>query len=120
MVKSVIVLGKGDLAIQIAEWFAKSEDYDLRAIVPVIPEPQWTGSFLSWANANRIPAVSSGDYRDLVEQGGRPADLGVSVFYDRIIKADGIASFGKLINVHNAPLPKYRGMAPINWTLPPL
>ena len=43
--------------------------------------------------------------------------LGFSVFYDKIFKKDYIESCGKLINIHNGPLPEYRGMSPINWAL---
>src|SRR4029079_119206 len=118
MPKSVVLLGKGDLAIRIGEWFRTSEDYRLVAVVPVIPEPGWSASLSAWAEENGIAVVPSGDYRDLPsDQSGQFADLGVSVFYDRIFKADGIAAFGKLINVHNSPLPRYRGMSPINWAL---
>jgi len=116
--KSVVVLGKGDLAIKVAQWFYHSPDYDLVAIVPTVPEPAWTASFMEWAQGAGVPIVESGRYTDLAtDSAGRFADLGVSVFYDRIFKADGIARFGRLINLHNSPLPKYRGMSPINWAL---
>jgi methionyl-tRNA formyltransferase len=39
------------------------------------------------------------------------------VFYDRIIKAWFIDKCKKILNLHNAPLPKYRGVSPINWAL---
>ena len=32
--KQVVLLGKGDLAIKIGEWFLASRDYDLVAVVP--------------------------------------------------------------------------------------
>lgn len=118
MPKSVVVLGKGDLAIQVADWFRASPDHDLKCVVPVIPEPQWSGSLRGWAEGAGIPVVESGRYRDL-EPGadGRVADLGVSIFYDRIFDATGIALFGRLLNIHNGPLPRYRGVSPINWAL---
>jgi methionyl-tRNA formyltransferase len=118
MSKTVVVLGKGDLAIQVAQWFHDSADHELSCVVPVIPEPQWTRSLKGWAEAAGVPTVASGRYKDLQPGAdGKVADLGVSVFYDRIFDAAGIALFGRLINIHNGPLPRYRGVSPINWAL---
>jgi len=41
-IKNVIVLGKGSLAIKIANWFKDNPDYNIICVVPVIPEPTWT------------------------------------------------------------------------------
>lgn len=118
-IRTVAVIGKGDLAIQVADWFRRSKSYKLVAIVPVIPEPTWTGSFKAWGRANQIPVVASGDYADLTQSvmAGAGIDLVVSVFYDKIVKKDFIARCGRIINIHNSPLPRYRGVAPINWAL---
>jgi methionyl-tRNA formyltransferase len=113
---SVVLLGKGSLAIRIAGWFRDSPDYELRSIVPVVPEPSWTASLMAWARAHGVPHVASGDYRDL-RGPQRIADLGLSVFYDKLIRPDFITRFGRLLNLHNGPLPRYRGMSPINWAL---
>ena len=117
--QTVVVMGKGDLAIRIADWFLQSDKYKLVAVVPVMPEPAWTQSFASWASANRVQIIGSGHYKDLPEistaNGG--VDLAVSVFYDKIIKAWFIDKCKRIINLHNAPLPKYRGVSPINWAL---
>lgn len=112
--KSVIVMGKGSLAIQIARWFMRSTDWNLVQIVPVIPEPAWTDSFSDWGADNLIPVVSSGDYLDIEMEA---IDLIFSVYYDRIIKQSFIDMCGKILNLHNAPLPKYRGVRPVNWAL---
>jgi methionyl-tRNA formyltransferase len=112
--RSVVVLGKGTLAIRVAGWFAESPDYDLRAVVPVIPEPTWTDSLEQWAREADVPVVESGHYKDLdVGQ----VDLAVSVFYDKILKAEFIDACGRVLNIHNSPLPRYRGVSPINWAL---
>jgi methionyl-tRNA formyltransferase len=112
--RSVVVLGKGTLAIRVAAWFSESPDHDLRIVVPVVPEPTWTESFQQWAQEAGVPVVESGHYRDLdVGQ----VDLAVSVFYDKILKADFIDACGRVLNIHNSPLPKYRGVSPINWAL---
>lgn len=118
MSKSVTVLGKGSLAIRIADWFRCSDDHRLTHVVPVVPEPVWTASLIEWADAHGVPWVSSGHHDDLPGPPGQPAaDLGISVFYDRILPPAFIARFGRLLNLHNGPLPRYRGVAPINWAL---
>jgi methionyl-tRNA formyltransferase len=115
----VVVLGKGDLSIRVANWFLHSDKYDLVAVVPVIPEPSWAGSLSRWGKANEIPIIESGNYYDLAHNAnlGGSIDLAVSVFYDKIIKAWFIERCRRIINLHNGPLPKYRGVSPINWAL---
>lgn len=117
--KTVVVLGKGELGIKVADWFLRSEKHELAAVVPVIPEPAWTQSFATWARANGVSVIESGHYKDLPETllAERKIDLAVSIFYDRIIKAWFIDSCKRIINLHNGPLPKYRGVSPINWAL---
>jgi methionyl-tRNA formyltransferase len=112
-----VVLGKGELAIRVAEWFVQSDDYELAAIVPVIPEPTWTSSLSKWAAFAGIPWVTTGHYRDLASDDGDHLDLAMSIFYDRIFNSDFIDRCGRILNLHNAPLPRYRGMSPINWAL---
>jgi len=112
--RRTVVLGKGTLAIRIADWFRKSCDFDLEHVVPVVPEPTWTESLAGWASARGVPVVESGHWRDLP---GVSYELGVSVFYNRILPAKFIARFDRLLNLHNGPLPRYRGVSPINWAL---
>ena len=117
--RTVLVRGKGDLAIQVADWFLGSEEYELVAIVPVMPEPVWTESLASWGRGKGVQVIESGHYKDLpgisTVEGG--VDLAVSVFYDKIIKGWFIDKCKQIINLHNGPLPKYRGVSPINWAL---
>jgi methionyl-tRNA formyltransferase len=117
-VRTAVLLGKGDLAVRVAEWFQKEDEWRLAHLVPVVPEPTWTASLCGWADENGVPWVESGDWADLSAEAGRPlADLVVSVFYDRILPAELIARFGRALNIHNGPLPRYRGVSPINWAL---
>lgn len=119
MSREVILLGKGELAIQIGEWFLASHDYELTAVVPTIPAPLWTVSLPDWARANNIPVVETGHYKDLPQMqdpAWRPA-LAFSVYYDRIIRPVFIDRCERIINLHNGPLPRYRGVSPINWAL---
>lgn len=119
MAKRVILMGKGTLSIRVAEWFLASPDYDLALIVPVIPEPAWTDSLSAWAAAHNIPIVPSGHFKDIpgVMDEDWKIDLAFSVFYDRIIKDWFIQKCHRILNLHNGPLPKYRGVSPINWAL---
>jgi len=117
--QTVTVLGKGELAIRVADWFLRADGYKLVSVVPVMPEPKWTASFADWARANHVAVIESGHYRDLpgVSTADWTVDLAVSVFYDKIIKAWFIDKCKRIINLHNGPLPKYRGVSPINWAL---
>ncbi len=119
MKKEAIVMGKGLLAIRIAEWFCESDEYELVQIVPVVPEPGWTDSFIEWANKKGLSTVASGHYKDVsfIENEDKKIDLVVSVFYDKIIKKWFIDKCNKILNLHNGPLPRYRGVSPINWAL---
>ena len=119
MTQGVVLLGKGTLAIRIAEWFTRQPQYDLRLIVPVIPEPTWTDSLSTWACANNVPIVASGHFKDIpdVMADHWRTDLAFSVFYDKIIKEWFIKKCSRILNLHNSPLPRYRGVSPINWAL---
>jgi len=119
MKRSVVLLGKGTLAIRIANWFLNHADYHLRMIVPVMPEPAWTESLCRWADSKLVPVIRSGHYKDIpdVQSETWGADLVLSVFYDKIIKAWFIDKCTRIINLHNGPLPRYRGVSPINWAL---
>jgi methionyl-tRNA formyltransferase len=112
---NVVLLGKGDLAIRVAEWFLDATDFDLVAVVPAIPEPSWTGSLTDFAVRRGVSLVDSGDFRDVDDD--IRIDLAFSVFYDKIIKPEFINRCGRILNLHNGPLPAYRGVSPINWAL---
>jgi len=79
--QTVVVMGKGDLAIKVADWFLHSEKHKLVAIVPVMPEPAWTQSLASWGRANGVPVIDSGHYKDLprisAADGGIDRNVGV-------------------------------------------
>ena len=117
--KRVIVLGKGALAIRVADWFRGRSEYRLRCVVPVIPEPGWTDSLVEWSTNHRVPIIATGDHADVPDpgEGGSVCDLAISIYYDRIIRSSFIGRCGRVLNLHNGPLPRYRGLAPINWAL---
>lgn len=119
MKQKVAVLGKGPLAISISDWFLKSSQYELLYVVPQIPEPAWTDSLIAWARNHQVPIVESGHFKDIprIQEDGWMLDLAFSVFYDKIIKDWFIKKCHRILNLHNSPLPKYRGVSPINWAL---
>jgi len=112
--KKVCVMGKGDLCVFVCDYLNSSLNHELVSVVPVLPEPRWTGSIKNWCKDHYIPTVDSGNYKDMNPES---VDLIISVFYDKIFSGDYIANCKKIINIHNAPLPKYRGVSPINWAL---
>jgi methionyl-tRNA formyltransferase len=117
--RRVVLLGKGELAIKIAQWFHESPEHELAHVVPVVPEPSWAPSLIAWCKASGVPYVESGHFSDLpgVRDAGWRTDLAFSCFYDKIIKDWFIAKCGRILNLHNGPLPRYRGVSPINWAL---
>ena len=118
--KTAVVLGKGTLAIRIADWFTRAPGYRLLCVVPVVPEPTWTDSLSEWADSADVTCISSGAYGDIpgIDDDQSPKlDLAISVTYDRIIAPWFINRCGRILNIHNSPLPRYRGVSPINWAL---
>ncbi len=108
---NVVVMGKGRLAIQIAAWFEKSQNHHLVAVVPVIPEPIWDDSLLDWAKGYGIK------YYEKHTEVPAGQDLVFSCFYDKILRNSFISQHKLVLNLHNSPLPRYRGVNPINWAL---
>lgn len=117
--KSVVLLGKGELACRIGAWFLRSDEHELRCVVPSMPEPTWTQSLPEWCREHRVPLIESGDVRDIpgVNCDDWSVDILLSVFYSRIVPAWIFNKAAHPLNLHNAPLPRYRGVAPINWAL---
>lgn len=119
MSRSVILLGKGELACRIGDWFVASGTYSLRWVIPVVPEPKWTQSLVQWCRSRDVPFIETGHFRDIpcAEAENWSADLLFSVFYDKVIPAWLLRKARRALNLHNGPLPRYRGMNPINWAL---
>lgn len=114
-VKTVCVFGKGELAIEVCKIFRSLPlDYSLELVVPVLPEPNWTESFLAWSKNEgiNVKTLKPGELYT-----GPKFDLGFSCFYNKIFNKNEIDLFNVLLNLHNGPLPRYRGVNPINWAL---
>jgi methionyl-tRNA formyltransferase len=117
--KNVIVMGKGTLAGKVADWFRDSAEYEILCVVPNMPESSWTLSLKDWAERNKRSYISTGKVADIpgVKSDDWRVDLAISVTYDKIIRQWFIDKCDKIINIHNGPLPRYRGVNPVNWAL---
>lgn len=115
MKSRILLFGKGTLAVRIAEFLHRSDNFALVGVIPVNPEPNWTESLSEWARCNEIEIFSFETIFEKFHKG--EVTLGISVYFDKIFTSKQIGLFESLINVHNGPLPKYRGVNPINWAL---
>lgn len=119
MKKTALLMGKGSLAVKVAQWLYTSSEYDLRFVIPNTPESSWAPSLRDWAKDKNVTVIESGHFKDLpnVEEAQWHVDFAISVTYDKIIRDWFIKKCGKIVNIHNGPLPRYRGVNPINWAL---
>jgi len=113
-VENFYLFGKGELAIYCAEKYLTKYKKNNLKIIPTLPEPTWTESLTQWAQINGIKVL---DFEEIKESSLEENSIGLSIFYDKIFKKEIISKFYRLCNIHNAPLPKYRGMNPVNWAL---
>lgn len=117
--RTVALFGKGELAIKVANYFRHSFSmnyhWKLSHVVPVRPAPTWTSDLGKYVRTfhPQVNVIDSGNYRDLPE----PCDLNISIFYDKIFKADWLKKYGSVVNLHGGILPQYRGCKPIPWAL---
>jgi methionyl-tRNA formyltransferase len=117
--RTAIVMGKGKLAVKVAAWFQHSSDYELVAVVPNVPEATWTVSLKDWAVQHDVASINSGLVSGIraVREPGWRVDLVFSVTYNQILKPWFLERTHTALNIHNGPLPHYRGVNPINWAL---
>lgn len=106
-----LVFGRGDLAIFVLEYL-KSKNV-LMGFVPDLPEPEWQESVVEFCRNNSIEMF---EYENLEEIIGTNI-IGVSIYFRKIFRLGLINKFSYFVNLHNGPLPKYRGVNPINWAL---
>jgi methionyl-tRNA formyltransferase len=108
------LFGKGELAIYCAELYLSKFKKESLKIIPVIPEPTWTKSLTLWSKKNSVEIIDYSLIKNIEIASG---SIGLSVYFDKIFKTELIKKFERLCNIHNSPLPKYRGVNPINWAL---
>lgn len=125
--KSVVYMGTPDFAVPALERLIKSEDYDVKLVVSQTDKPQ-----------GRHQELTPPPVKKLALQ------YGVEVFQPKTLKSDEsyekiasyqpdfivVAAYGKIlpqrvldipkygcVNLHGSLLPKYRGAAPIQWSV---
>jgi len=82
-------------------------------VIPEVPEPKWMDSVFEHCKKRNIKVI---DFKDIYKYMDRNS-VGYSIYFSKIFKQDLISSFNYLVNLHNGPLPKYRGVNPVNWAL---
>jgi folate-dependent phosphoribosylglycinamide formyltransferase PurN len=108
---NVVIFGHGSLCVWLAKYILKSEKYKLILIIVTKHESLFDFSLKRWCIDNKISYTQNLKkilkYKDL--------DLGISVYYDKIIEGKIINKFKIIINLHNSLLPTFRGVNPVNW-----
>jgi len=111
--RTAIVFGKGPVAIHAATNLRKA-GFDIIGVVPSTEEFDGQPRLAEWGQEQGVPVRRAADLDVICDDG---ADLGLSVYFDRIFRPRHIAGFARLLNVHNSLLPRNRGVRPINWAL---
>jgi len=107
-----VVFGKSGLAVRIARYFDESAAHELIGVVPSPRSSPLFASLVDFALERDVQILELDDIDASLR-----VDLGFSCFYSKIFRRHHIDVIGRLINLHNSPLPRYRGMRPINWAL---
>jgi methionyl-tRNA formyltransferase len=122
----IVYLGSGQFGIESLNAL-KGSSHSLQLVVTQPPNPSGRGRKPSptpvavWANANSIPFVETGNANtpEMIEKAAdyKP-DLIVVIAFGQKVGNELINLPPKsAINVHASLLPKYRGAAPINWSI---
>ena len=122
----IVYLGSGQFGIECLEALSSSE-HDLQFIVTQPPNPAGRGKkpnptpVACWAKTHSVSyiEVKNVNASDIVEKiAGCGPDLIVVIAFGQKISNEltNLPPKGS-INVHASLLPKYRGAAPINWSI---
>lgn len=106
-------MGRGRLGVVAIETLI-SCGYQVIGVVPSKVELEGARELIRYAETVGVPV-----FNDLSQVAGPGSfsSIGVSTFYDRKVPPEVIRRFGTIVNIHNSPLPRYRGVRPINWAL---
>lgn len=118
--KTVVICGKGELAIFACEYFNASPDHTVSYVVADPFEPVSTErTLIQYCREHGIEVVESGLIEDLpgYADGTFACDICLVIFHKRILPKRYIDCCAKIINLHLSYLPKYRGVRPVNWAL---
>ncbi len=122
--KKIAILGKNDIAVNILEILLEDENIDVVLVVPNnsdTGEDSWQRSLKKFANQKNLNVKQFNKIKESIAINYLKQlnlDFIFSLQYDQIINDDVIQTtkYG-CINLHFAPLPKYRGVSPIAWAL---
>ena len=110
--KLFYIFGKGKLAKDFIDFLLKNIDKKNIIVVPELPEPSWTDSLVEYCNELGVKLSSFSDVTIRTHE-----SIGISIYFSKIFKQELIDKFEYFVNLHNGPLPRYRGVNPINWAL---
>ncbi|MFC1634767.1 methionyl-tRNA formyltransferase [Planctomycetota bacterium] len=123
---NIVYLGSGWFGIESLNALYGS-DHDLRLVVTQPPNPAGRGRkprptpVACWADRHGIPFIETGNVNvsEVIEQiVNYQPDLIVVIAFGQKVGNELVDLSPKgTINVHSSLLPKYRGAAPINWTI---
>jgi len=106
------IFGRGKLVNLTIDYLLNSNVQKIY-VVPEIPEPEWMDSVVEHCNKKDIQTLN---FEDIFQYTSNQS-IGVSIYFSKIFRKIHIENFKYLINLHNGPLPKYRGVNPVNWAL---
>ena len=82
-------------------------------VIPEQPEPVWMDSVIDHCSKKDIMILNFEDVFKFISKNS----IGISIYFTKIFKKEHIEKFNLFVNLHNSPLPKYRGVNPVNWAL---
>lgn len=115
-------MGSRNLAIECLKLIERTKHEIMGIIVPEDDfETHWYSSTAKFAKNRGHSVYSPTSVNDVefVRSISRlNPDIGISIFYSQILKKRFIDIFPQgIVNLHFAPLPRYRGCAPITWAI---
>jgi methionyl-tRNA formyltransferase len=119
--RTAIVIGDGQLAAQCAKAIARHDGIDLRLVVHHPSGHQWSSQVQKFSKDFSIPRLPVDNVNDAAAVATinevRP-DIIFSVNNWDVIRADLLAvPPDGIINFHNGPLPRYRGVNSPSWAI---
>lgn len=108
--KRWVIAGKGELACHVAKTIL-AKNWEL-VVVPSIPHTAGLPNLKEWASHNGVPCKEDGQ----LDSSMRGAAF-ISIFYNKLLCLEEIQMFELCLNVHNSPLPAYRGVQSIRRAL---
>jgi methionyl-tRNA formyltransferase len=112
--QNILVMGKGSAAIHAVRIIQEKYFNPTIFAIPDLPPPDWMQNFSTFCKVEGIECI---EYENLRNFEPNAFHLGISCFSNHIFTEDEIKKFEVVLNLHNSPLPKYRGVNPINWAL---